>query len=118
MNPSTHTSTDKGQVENHVVVDQIWTILQIDYCVYGYGVMTRELKSMVYLINRNKVYQLMTESHLLCSRQIKAQGKRQWISHRGIKASRPLEYLCLDIKYVWVHGEGRHYCRRTSFSDR
>jgi transposase InsO family protein len=109
MKPSTHTLTGSGLVENHLVVEQIRAILQMDYCVYGYGVMTRELKSMTYLINRKKVYRLMTESHLLCGRRIKAQGKRQWVSQRRIKASRPLEYLCLDIKYVWVHGEGRHY---------
>lgn len=109
MKPSTHTLTGNGMVENNVVVEQIRTILQMDYCVYGYDVMTKELKSMEYLINRKKVYRLMTESHLLCGRRIKAQGKRQWVSHRRIKASRPLEYLCLDIKYVWVHGEGRHY---------
>jgi len=46
MKPSTHTLTGSGLVENHLVVEQIRAILHMDYCVYGYGVMTRELKSM------------------------------------------------------------------------
>ncbi|RRA98147.1 integrase core domain-containing protein [Larkinella rosea] len=26
-----------------------------------------------------------------------------------IEATKPLEYLCWDIKYVWIHGERRNY---------
>ncbi len=37
MKPSTHTLTGSGLVENHLVVEQIRAILQMDYCVYGYG---------------------------------------------------------------------------------
>jgi transposase InsO family protein len=40
---------------------------------------------------------------------IKTQGKRQWVKHRKISAEKPLEYLCLDIKYVWIDPEKRHY---------
>lgn len=109
MKASTHTRIGDGLVENSLVVEQIRAILQMDYCVYGYAVMTQELKGLEYLINKKKVYRLMKESHLLCGRRIKAQGKRQWVSHRRIKAARPLEYLCLDIKYVWVQGDNRHY---------
>ncbi len=36
-------------------------------------------------------------------------GKRQFVKHRKIEATRPMEYLCLDIKYVWVAGESRNY---------
>lgn len=108
MSASTHTPIGDGLVSNDLVVDQIRAVLAMDYCVYGYGAMTRELKSMAYVINHKKVYRLMKENHLLCGR-IKAQGKRQWVSYRRIQAQRPMEYLCLDIKYVWVHGENRHY---------
>ena len=51
----------------------------------------------------------MDETRLLCGTRIKTQGKRQWVKYRRIQASRPMEYLCLDIKYVWVHGENRYY---------
>lgn len=109
MKASTHTLIGDGIVDNSLVVDQIRVILQMDYCVYGYQAMTRELKSMEYIINKKKVYRLMKENHLLCGKRIKVQGKRKWVTFRRIEAKKPMEYLCLDIKYVWVHGENRWY---------
>lgn len=109
MKPSTHTPIGDGLVENQLVVDQMRAILSMDYCVYGYQMMTTELRSMDYLINKKKVYRLMQENRLLSSKVIKTQGKRTWVKFRRIQAKRPMEYLCLDIKYVWVHGENRWY---------
>lgn len=106
---STHTLIGDGVVENALVVDQIRAILVLDYCVYGYQIMARELKEMGYVINKKKVYRLMKENHLLCGKRIKVQGKRKWVEHRRIEAKKPMEYLCLDIKYVWVQGENRWY---------
>src|SRR5574338_32614 len=28
---------------------------------------------------------------------------------RKVNATKPIEWLCLDIQFVWVHGEGRWY---------
>jgi len=109
MKPSTHTIIGDGCVENAVVVDQIRVVLNLDYCVYGYQAMTRELRGLEYVINHKKVYRLMNENHLLCGKKIKTKGKRTFVKYRRIKASRPMEYLCLDIKYVKVQGEGRNY---------
>jgi len=109
MKASTHTLIGDGIVDNTLVVDQIRGILAMDYCVYGYQAMTRELKSMEYVVNKKKVYRLMKENHLLCGKRIKMQGKRKWVTYRRIEAKKPMEYLCLDIKYVWVHGESRWY---------
>ncbi|NCI45298.1 transposase family protein [Sediminibacterium sp. WSJ-3] len=71
--------------------------------------MTEELRDMEYHINPKKVYRLMRESHLLCGKRIKVQGKRKWVRHRRIEARGPMEYLCLDIKCIWVQGKGRWY---------
>lgn len=109
MKASTHTPIGDGLVENDLVVDQIRAILGRDYCVYGYQMMTAELRAMEYLINKKKVYRLMRENRLLCGKVIKTQGKRKWVEFRRIQAKRPMEYLCLDITYVWVHGENRWY---------
>jgi transposase InsO family protein len=109
MKPSTHTIIGDGVVENGDVVDQIRVVLSQDYCVYGYHAMTRELRGMEYVINPKKVYRLMDENHLLCGKKIKTKGKRTFVKYRRIKASRPMEYLCLDIKYVKVQGEGKNY---------
>jgi len=109
MKASTHTPIGDGCVDNTLVVEQIRAILGMDYCVYGYHRITAELREMEYLINHKKVYRLMDENHLLCGKRIKTQGKRKWVKHRRIEAKKPMEYLCLDIKYVWVQGENRWY---------
>jgi len=110
MKPSTHTIIGScGLVENSLVVDQIRAVLSMDYCIYGYRKMTKELRELEYYINHKKVYRLMKESHLLCGRRIQVQGKRKWVNHRRIEAKRAMEYLCLDIKYVWVQGDRRWY---------
>lgn len=109
MKASTHTPIGDGLVENQLVVDQMRAILTMDYCVYGYQMMTCELRSMEYVINKKKVYRLMKENRLLSSKVIKTQGKRTWVKFRRIEAKRTMEYLCLDIKYIWVQGENRWY---------
>ena len=109
MVASTHTPKGNRLVENTEVVEDVRRILGQDYCVYGYHVMTSELRGLGYLINPKKVYRLMDESHLLCGKKIKTQGKRAFVQFRRINATKPMEYLCLDIKYVWVHGEGCNY---------
>jgi putative transposase len=96
-------------VTNDLVVDQIRAILSMDYCVYGYRKMTVELRDMEYQINHKKVYRLMKENKLLCGTSIKVQGKRKWVTHRRIDAKLSMDYLCLDIKYIWVEGDKRFY---------
>jgi transposase InsO family protein len=110
IKPSTHTlKTDGSRVENELVIDDIKEILSGDFVCYGYRKVTVELQEKQYLINRKKVYRLMNQSNLLLGKVIKTQGKRQWVKHRKITAVKPMEYICLDIKYVWVEGEHRHY---------
>lgn len=64
---------------------------------------------MDYLINHKKVYRLMNEHQLLLGKVIRTSGKRDFVRFRKIEATRPLEYLCWDIKYVWVKGERRNF---------
>lgn len=109
MKASTHTLRQSELVSNTEVVEEMRTVLGRDYCVYGYQIMTDELRGLGYYINRKKVYRLMKEHRLLCGKIIRCNGKRSWVKYRRIKASRPMEYLCLDIKYVWVQGDKRWY---------
>jgi putative transposase len=110
IKPSTHTPRQDGSlVANELVVDDIKTILSGDFVCYGYHKVTMELRQMDYIINPKKVYRLMDKNNLLLGKVIKTQGKRQWVKHRKIEALKPLEYLCLDIKYVWIGGERRFY---------
>jgi transposase InsO family protein len=108
--PSTVTAKANGMlVSNQTVVDEIKIILSGEFVCYGYQKVTYELKKNNYIINHKKVYRLMDENNLLLGKVIRTSGNRQWVKHRKIAATRPMEYVCLDIKYLWVHGEGRYY---------
>lgn len=116
MKASTHTLKGKQKVPNEDVVEQIRRILGQDYCVYGYHIMTSELRGLGFTINDKKVYRLMDESKLLWGKRIHTKGKRQFVKFRRIEAKRPMEYLCLDIKYVYVRGENR-WCYQLAILD-
>lgn len=109
--PSTHTlRLDGSVVSNETVVEHIRSIISEPFNMYGYETVSVELKQThSYIINKKKVYRLMDEHRLLLGKVIKTTGKRQFVQHRKINASKPMEHLCLDIKYVWVHGEKRFY---------
>lgn len=100
---------DGSSVENIVVIEEIKEILSQEFCCYGYHNVTAELRDKDYVINDKKVYRLMDEHNLLLGKVIRSSGKRQFVRHRKIEATRPMEYLCLDIKYVWVAGEYKNY---------
>ena len=107
--PSMQTLKADGKyVPNDQVIEDIKKILSGDLGYYGYEKTTWELHDLGYLINKKKVYRLMNEAHLLLIRQrIATKGKRQFIQFRCIDAQKPLEYLCMDIKYVYINGEKR-----------
>jgi transposase InsO family protein len=108
--PSSFTIKSDGTiVPNDVVIQDIRKSLGREFCCYGYQNITSELHDIGYMINHKKVYRIMDENNLLLGKVIRTQGKRQFVKHRKIKANFPLEYLCIDIKYVWVAGEQRNY---------
>lgn len=108
--PSRYTLMRDGtQVSNAHVVEDIRQALSREFCCYGYHNITDDLRDLEYIINHKKVYRLMDENNLLLGKSIRATGKREFVKHRKIDASFPMEYLCLDIKYVWVEGEKRNY---------
>lgn len=107
--PSTHTHKRDGtRVSNDLVVEDIKKVLGGDLGFYGYEKTTWELHDWGYLINKKKVYRLMEEANLLLiTQRISTHGKRQFVQFRCIDAKRPLEYLCMDIKYVYIDSEKR-----------
>ncbi len=108
--PSISTTKQDGSVVNNlVVIEDIKEILSQEFCCYGYHNVTDELRALDYIINDKKVYRLMDEQNLLLGKVIRSSGKRKFVQHRKIEATRPMEYLCLDIKYIWVAGESRNY---------
>jgi transposase InsO family protein len=107
---STHTLHRGVLVPNETVLGFIRDyFLKEQYCAYGYDMINDELRKTGFLINKKKTYRLMDENHLLMGKVIRSKGKRKWVTYRRINAVKAMEYLCLDIKYVWVQGEGRWY---------
>jgi transposase InsO family protein len=110
VRPSTHTSKKDGSVlSNELVIQDIKKALGREFCCYGYHNITDDLRDLDYIINHKKVYRLMSEHELLLGKVIRTSGKRTFVKHRRIEAQYPMEYLCLDIKYVWIEGEKRNY---------
>lgn len=108
--PSTAThKADGAIISNSAVVERIKTILSGEFVCYGYQKITIQLKQEQYNINHKKVYRLMNENNLLLGKVIRTKGGRKWVKHRRIHAVKPMEYLCLDIKYLWIEGEKRYY---------
>lgn len=100
MRSSTHTRHQGALVSNDAVVEQIRALVSGPYNAYGYQSVNDELRGLGYLINKKKTYRLMDESRLLLGKVIRCSGKRNWVQYRKILANKPMEYLCLDIKYV------------------
>ncbi len=108
--PSSCTKMQNGSVVlNEEVIASIKKLLSEDFVCYGYKKVAASLKNLNYIINGKKVYRLMDENNLLLGKVIRTAGKRQFVKHRKITATCPMDYLCLDIKYLWIHGEQRWY---------
>ncbi len=110
MAPSTHTTMQDGsRVSNESVSAAIRQILNQEFVNYGYEKITVSLRNQNYIINKKKVYRLMSEQQLLLGKVIRTTGRRAFVKHRKVDAKYPMECICLDIKYIWVEGEKRFY---------
>jgi transposase InsO family protein len=108
--PSTQTLLKDGtSISNESVVIAIRFILAEEFVCFGYGKITADLRSNHFIINPKKTYRLMKDHKLLCGTIIKTNmGKRQFVQWRVQRAERPMEQLCMDIKYIHIHGEKRN----------
>ena len=108
--PSTHTAKIDGNVVSNIAVVNtlIREVYSQEFIRYGYILSTEELKDMGFIINHKKVYRLMDESGLLLEKIKSKRGKRQFVIWRIIPDAKPLDYICMDIKYVHIHGQRRN----------
>lgn len=108
--PSTHTQLDDGtEVSNISVILAVKFILGIEFVDYGYRVMSSCLRQEGFLINRKKVYRLMAEQGLLyCSKIQSKADKRKFVQYYTQQAEAPMQQLCMDMKYLYIHGAGRN----------
>jgi transposase InsO family protein len=100
---------DGTVIRNESVVIAVRFILAEEFVCFGYDKITTDLHDSGFIINHKKTYRLMKESRLLCGTVIKAQGsKRKFVLWQVQQASKPMEQLCMDIKYVYIHGQKRN----------
>jgi len=108
--PSTHTNLADGSiVSNTSVVIAVKFILGIEFVDYGYRKMSAGLRLEGFIINEKKVYRLMSEHGLLYNSKIAVKSEnRKFVQYYTQKPEAPMQELCMDIKYVHIHGSGRN----------
>jgi len=85
------------------VVTDIEHSLEGEFCCYGYKNIRSCLTDAGYIINAKKVYRLMKEHNLLYNNKIGSEkSPRKFVKFRKIATTRPMEYMCMDIKYVYI----------------
>ena len=108
--PSTCTPMVCGEiVSNESVAIVIKFMLGIELPDYGYNKMKDNLQNDGFIINQKKVYRLMTESGLLYNSKIAVKStNRQFVQFYTQQPDAPMKQLCMDIKYLYIHGSGRN----------
>lgn len=108
--PSTHTFLRDGDwVSNQSVVIAVKFMLGIEFMDYGYRKMSVGLQQEGFIINKKKVYRLMKENGLLYNSKIAARAeKRNFVKYYTQQAEGPMQQLCMDIKYLHIHGNRRN----------
>lgn len=100
---------DGTVVENKQVVRTlIEEVYSQEFVRYGYQLSTTELQELGFLIGEKKVYRLMKENGLLLDKIRSGRLKRTWVKWRKIENAQPLDHICMDIKYVHIHGSSRN----------
>jgi len=108
IKPSTHTQWGDDLITNELVVEIIKEVLAQEFVRFGYKTVTKGLQQLGMTINKKKVYRLMKQNKLVLGSGIHVQGKRDFVRFRVVFPTRPMEYLCMDIKYVYIPDERRH----------
>ena len=91
------------------VVKDIEQTLEGEFCCYEYKNIRSCLKDAGYIINAKKVFRLMKEHNLLYNNKIDPEKSPcKFVKFRKIATTRPMDYMCMEIKYVYIHGSKRN----------
>lgn len=95
------------KVADTVVVEYLQELLGKPLIDYGYRKCHSELGNECYHINHKKVYRLMKDAGLLRGDRIQTTGKVDRAGGRMVRPEAPFVFLEMDIKYLYIKGEGR-----------
>lgn len=91
---------------NTIVKKQIRAVFDDPKVDYGYRRMTGELQLKGFYINHKKVYRLMKEERLLQAKRERI--AKTYVKYRLTSPATALRVMEMDIKQVWLEGEGRY----------
>lgn len=92
-------------VDDKQVVIEIKTLLSKPFIDYGYRKVTTYLKREGYEIGKKKTYRLMEENGLLRPKRIMVKTFDKEVIKQKPIATKPLEIIEIDIKYVFIDHE-------------
>lgn len=95
-------------VSDEIVIQEMKSILSAEFIDYGYRKITYLLKERGYQIGKKKVYRLMKENKLLNPKKVSRKPFDKNIIKKKPKPTRPLEIIEIDIKYVYIQGQGKN----------
>lgn len=91
------------------IVGVIAAELEREFVDYGYIKVTKWLRRKHGLvINKKKVYRLMSGHGLLHRKPARSTAAKQWITELVPNPEQPLTHLEFDIKYMHIHGHKRN----------
>jgi transposase InsO family protein len=101
--------TEGGWVKetDAAVIKFLEHLLSLEFIDYGYRKCHSSLGNNGYHINHKKVYRLMKTEGLLRGSRIQTTGKVERAGGRMVCPARPFVFLEMDIKYLYIRGEGR-----------
>ena len=103
-------SREGKKILNEEVVSKIESIMDHQFADYGYIKISHILRNRYgVIINRKKVYRLMKEAGYLQKLKREKANYRPRVANWQVNVSRPFEKIEIDIKYIYVKGEQRHY---------
>jgi putative transposase len=108
MKKTKHTMFKGQWIEDRIIVEIIKELLSRPFIDYGYRKVTAYLKREGYQIGKKKVYRLMSENKLLRPKALKIDFFDKTIIKNKPLATRPLEIIEVDIKYIYIDGEARN----------
>lgn len=94
-------------IPDEEIVMLIKELLELDFVDYGYIKVTHWLHQRGIIINKKKVYRLMSENGLL-NKSFKKSVSRTYVKYTRVLPVKPFEVLEMDIKCIYVHGTGQN----------
>ena len=104
--PTKVTNDGNRDINDDKLLEEIHRLRAMPDNNIGYRSICKQLHLLGYRVNHKKVYRIFKEHNLLSEKAKKP--PKNYVGHRRVKSTRPLEVLEMDIKYVWMEKDRCH----------